>query len=348
LGQHEIATMQTTAIDQAAGIVNLTTMLAHASGEWISSDWPVCAISDTASPQRMGAALTYARRYALFALVGIAGEDDLDAPDLTTPTSETPANEKPRTNGDARLKGRQTGHTVKAMVARATRTSLNSTKEVIGTEASAELRDRLIAEIRGLSSGDEAAVWAHGRLVEKSKLHGPDAQQVEQSFAAKIATFANPAADVANLSDSAPHSAGPHADSREPQHGLQSGIIEKSVLSFSEPRRLRDRAHLKLVSKQPCLVCGRRPSDAHRLRFAQPRALSRKVSDEFTVPLCRGHHRELHRYGDEIRWWGKVGINPTKAARTLWQHTHPLPVREMVDPRANIPNYETKPIENPA
>ena len=85
LGQHEIATMQTTAIDQAAGIVNLTTVLAHASGEWIASDWPVCAISDTATPHRMGAALTYARRYALFTLVGIAGEDDLDAPDLDQP-----------------------------------------------------------------------------------------------------------------------------------------------------------------------------------------------------------------------------------------------------------------------
>ena len=87
LGQHEIATMQTTSIDQAAGIVNLTTVLAHASGEWIASDWPVCAISETATPHRMGAALTYARRYALFTLVGIAGEDDLDAPDLTTPTN---------------------------------------------------------------------------------------------------------------------------------------------------------------------------------------------------------------------------------------------------------------------
>ena len=87
LGQHEIATVQTTAIDQAAGIVNLTTVLAHASGEWISSDWPVCAVSETATPHRMGAALTYARRYALFTLVGIAGEDDLDAPDLITPTS---------------------------------------------------------------------------------------------------------------------------------------------------------------------------------------------------------------------------------------------------------------------
>src|SRR5439155_2456193 len=82
LGQHEIATLQTTAIDQTAGMVNLTTTLAHSSGEWIASDWPVCPIAETANPQRMGAALTYARRYALFTLVGIAGEDDLDAPDL--------------------------------------------------------------------------------------------------------------------------------------------------------------------------------------------------------------------------------------------------------------------------
>ena len=95
LGQHGIATVQTTAIDQAAGIVNLTTLLAHASGEWISSDWPVCAIADTATPRRMGAALTYARRYSLFTLVGIAGEDDLDAPDLATPTAQTSDPEKP-------------------------------------------------------------------------------------------------------------------------------------------------------------------------------------------------------------------------------------------------------------
>src|SRR5262249_55909411 len=81
LTQHEIATVQTTSIDEVAGIVRLSTVLAHASGEWIASDWPVCAISETATPHRMGAALTYARRYALFTLVGIAGEDDLDAPD---------------------------------------------------------------------------------------------------------------------------------------------------------------------------------------------------------------------------------------------------------------------------
>jgi ERF superfamily len=87
LSQHEIATVQTTAIDMESGQIRLTTLLAHASGEWISSDWPVCPISETAAPHRMGAALTYARRYALFALVGIAGEDDLDAPDLLTEPS---------------------------------------------------------------------------------------------------------------------------------------------------------------------------------------------------------------------------------------------------------------------
>ena len=85
LGKYEIAAVQATAVNQAAGIVNLTTTLAHSSGEWMSSDWPVCSIDEIASPKRMGAALTYARRYALFALVGIAGEDDLDAPDLNAP-----------------------------------------------------------------------------------------------------------------------------------------------------------------------------------------------------------------------------------------------------------------------
>jgi ERF superfamily len=95
LSQHEIATVQTTSIDQPAGIVRLSTVLAHASGEWIASDWPVCAISDTEAPHRMGAALTYARRYALFTLVGIAGEDDLDAPDLNTPTNSSSEPETP-------------------------------------------------------------------------------------------------------------------------------------------------------------------------------------------------------------------------------------------------------------
>src|SRR6516225_998378 len=107
LGQHEIATIQSTAIDKDAGVVNLTTMLAHASGEWIASDWPVCPVGETANPQRMGAALTYARRYALFTLVGIAGEDDLDAPDLLSPTAPEPKSDGPAGNKKDRLNGRQ-------------------------------------------------------------------------------------------------------------------------------------------------------------------------------------------------------------------------------------------------
>ena len=103
LSQHEIATVQTTSIDESVGILRLSTVLAHASGEWIASDWPVCAIAETAVPHRMGAALTYARRYALFTLVGIAGEDDLDAPDLIAPTTPAPKTEagktKDRLNG---------------------------------------------------------------------------------------------------------------------------------------------------------------------------------------------------------------------------------------------------------
>ena len=105
----------------------------------------------------------------------------------------------------------------------------------------------------------------------------------------------------------------------------RSSVIDKSMLALPEPRRVRNREHVRHVTQQPCLICGRRPSDAHHLRFAQSRALSRKVSDEFTVPLCRGHHREVHRSGDEAAWWEKAGIDPTVAARALWLETHPLP-----------------------
>jgi hypothetical protein len=96
-------------------------------------------------------------------------------------------------------------------------------------------------------------------------------------------------------------------------------------LALPITRRIRDREHVRSVAKQACLVCGRRPADAHHLRFAQSRALGRKVSDEFTIPLCRGHHREVHRSGDEAAWWEKAGIDPTTTARALLLETHPLP-----------------------
>jgi hypothetical protein len=112
----------------------------------------------------------------------------------------------------------------------------------------------------------------------------------------------------------------------------QSGVIDKSVLALPEPHRVRDRDHVKSVAKRPCLICGRRPSVAHHLRCMQRQALGRKVGDEFTVPLCRGHHRELHRCGDETAWWSNAGIDPATAARALWLETHPLPIDQRNGP----------------
>ena len=97
--------------------------------------------------------------------------------------------------------------------------------------------------------------------------------------------------------------------------------IDKSVLAVAAPRRYRNRDHLRYVAQQACLVCGRKPSDPHHLGFTQPRALGRKVSDEFAVPLCRGHHRAVHRARDERVWWRQAGIDPIKVARRLWRET---------------------------
>jgi len=102
---------------------------------------------------------------------------------------------------------------------------------------------------------------------------------------------------------------------------LPPARIDKSQLTIAEPKRLRDKAHLKFVASQPCLVCGRQPSDPHHLRFAQPRAIGLKVSDEFTVPLCRGHHRQLHRVGNETAWWEDLRIDPLEIARGLWEQS---------------------------
>jgi ERF superfamily len=327
LGQHEIATVQTTAIDQVTGIVNLTTVLAHSSGEWIASDWPVCAVSDTATPHRMGAALTYARRYALFTLVGIAGEDDLDAPDLTTPTNRTPGPEKPRPTGNGRPNNGRTGsprHSSDAKPA----------KPVLRPEASAELRDRLLAKLSALGSGDEMAMWAHRSLSEKNKLTAPDALCIEEAFRARLAGALPPGAPDAPQAHEAAPGGLQGLNAREPGRQStrhRSSAVNKSLLTLPEPRRVRDRDHVRSVAKRPCLICGRQPADAHHLRFAQTRALGRKVSDEFTVPLCRGHHREVHRSGDEFDWWRKVGTDPIVAARALWLEAHPPEKRPILE-----------------
>jgi hypothetical protein len=206
LGRHEIATIQATDIDKETGLLRLTTVLAHSSGEWISSDWPVCQISDIASAQRVGAALTYARRYALFTLVGIAGEDDLDAPDWGADPSPTAQPVWP-----GRQSIGQTAAARRRMDGSRERPDASPAKSTLGEQLSASLRESLMEQL-------------------------PD-------------------------------------------------------------------------------------KDPHHLTFTQPRALGRRVSDEFIVPVCRVHHRELHRSGDEAAWWGRLDIDPVPVALRLWQQS---------------------------
>jgi hypothetical protein len=334
LGQHKIATVQTTAIDQALGIVNLTTTLAHASGEWIASDWPVCPIAETERPHRMGAALTYARRYALFTLVGIAGEDDVDAPDLTDPTPEADGlsiNSTIAASNGAQ-QGAPNGSVGRIRVKKPTSASLPPELPVA---LSASLRAELLREIEDLCATDAATLWAQRRLVAKNELSAADARQVEEAFAAKLALIVAQGAKTDDVMAALDSQSLTEKTSATPQ-------VDKSVLPFPEPRRLRDRDHIRHVMKQPCLICGRRPSDPHHLRFAQARALGRKVSDEFTVPLCRTHHREIHRCGDEGSWWQNTGSDPLVAARALWLETHPLPRLEPATARNEVvPNAGT-------
>ena len=123
--------------------------------------------------------------------------------------------------------------------------------------------------------------------------------------------------------------------------GLVPAQIDKSLLTIAEPKRLRDKAHLRFVASQPCLVCGRQPSDPHHLRFAQPRALGLKVSDEFTVPLCRGHHRQLHQAGNEVAWWDNLKINALEIAKGLWEQTRPKSAAADVHPNEDAAKAPT-------
>jgi ERF superfamily len=323
LGQHEIATLQTTAIDQTAGMVNLTTTLAHASGEWIASDWPVCPIAETANPQRMGAALTYARRYALFTLVGIAGEDDLDAPDLCegARSQTSSADERPLMprDGQPRVPPRKPGNGQR-------RNRMHGERPApLEPEQSAALREELLTELGTITSADLAAIWAQEALTAKNSLTAADAKLVEDAFERRLSELApSPTAEAA--ADAAPSAhvdpAGAHAT---PAKGNgdpdRPDGINKSALLLARPRRYRNREHLRYVAQQACLICGRKQSDSHHLRYLQPRALGRKASDEFAVPLCRSHHRAVHRAGDEQAWWKAAGIDPVKVARQLWRQT---------------------------
>jgi ERF superfamily len=281
--------MQTTAIDHTAGMVNLTTTLAHASGEWIASDWPVCPIAETANAQRMGAALTYARRYALFTLVGIAGEDDLDAPDLCDgASSSTPSADerslKPR-DGQPRVQPRKPGNRQRHHGMHGERPS------TLEPEQSAASREKLLTALGNLTSADGAAIWAQEALAVKNRLAATDAKLAFEHRLSELAALET--AEAAD--DAAPIT---HVDIVRAHQAIAKGNgdldqpdgIDKSTLRFATPRRYRNREHLRYLAQQPCLICGRKQSDPHHLRYLQPRALGRKASDEFAVPLCRSHH----------------------------------------------------------
>ena len=362
LGRRQIALLQTTAIDRAAGLLCLHTALVHASGQWIASEWPVCRLSDLAWPHRMGAAMTYARRYALFALVGIAGEDDLDAPDLvTTPIDAGGAiaksqllrlDDSPERQSDA-----------------STRSALSAMR--LPEEREQTICTRMLNEIAGLESEDAASQWVLAHFQAKVSLSRRYAARVEECFSARLTQLTancemgveakasddsqvnvlRPAKDSpgeptqGSLTASSPPLApretalamttlnepasgrsdgGPTSPASASEPALATLVAARPSRSAIAPRpaRLRDQEHLRFVASEPCLVCGRTPSDPHHLRYLQPRALGRKVSDEFAVPLCRGHHRELHRRGDERKWWRERNIDPQPIALLLWRCSH--------------------------
>ena len=225
LSEFEIATIQATGIEPGTGIVNLTTTLAHASGEWIASDWPVCKLADLESPRRMGAALTYARRYALFTLVGIAGEDDLDAPDLHDGPESNPTN---RAASASAISGRPVSDGSSP-----TRSSrrLNSAipKPHLTEEDSARLRDQCLTELETLSSAEQSADWARAVLKLKNTLRTEDAKLVEQAFSAKLALFDSGQA-AASCSQPLP----PATRSSSPRKK-----IDKSALPFTKSPDLK-------------------------------------------------------------------------------------------------------------
>ncbi len=332
LGQHEIAVVQATALERDRDLIRLTTTLVHSSGEWVSSDWPVCPISEAAAPHRLGAALTYARRYALFTLVGIAGEDDLDAPDLASTAIQDP---------QKNLAGSNASRTTSPAAGESNRLLPASRRGARSDKTSAPagfVLDQAIAELASLSDADALAVWAHKVLPRKNQLSKEDAQRLEDAFAARLKELSVVPDNQENCND--------RRDGTE------------LVTTIAKPRRERDRNHLRFVATQPCLICARTPSDAHHLKFAERAAMGRKVSDKFTVPVCRMHHRELHRRGDEQNWWDGQGIDPLPIAVDLWRRSHPASCEAgdraselngnplVAAPIVERSHFETKPISD--
>jgi hypothetical protein len=187
---------------------------------------------------------------------------------------------------------------------------------VLPSEGSATLRDQLLAELDESGLKNDLDAWTLQAWPRTNTLMPADGDKIRQAFQTWLARLHTiPDEDLSPTERYQP-TAAQEIHSR----------IDKSVLAIPVTRRLRDKPHLRFVARQPCLVCGRQPCDAHHLRFAQSRGLGLKVSDEFSVPLCRAHHRELHRAGKEVDWWTRTGIEPIEPARRLWLETHPLAI----------------------
>jgi hypothetical protein len=184
---------------------------------------------------------------------------------------------------------------------------------LLPSEASERLRCQLISELGQLREPADLADWAQRALPQKNQLSTADAQRVEEAFEAKL----NQLGEAEPQSESESREANSHHVG-----GERMEPVSAEVTVITKPVRERDPNHLRFVASQGCLICGRSPSDAHQLKFAEARAMGRKVSDKFTVPLCRLHHRELHRIGNERAWWQRQGLDPLPIAAMLWARMH--------------------------
>ena len=287
----------------------------------------------------MGAALTYARRYALFTLVGIAGEDDLDAPDLNrnfegapkidlAPNIAAPVQTEAESGAAGKTRSTNWASGLRDK-------SLRPRRATLDPEQSATLREQLLASVAQLLSEEEAANWAHKNMPAKNTLIAADADPVESAFKGQLAAIQSMPASIEEPAGSIADD-GSAAASQQIFVELMEAAVTAPIILPQKPEtrrrrvaektiRLRDKEHCKFVATQPCVVCGRTPSEAHHIRFAQPRAIGRKVSDEYTVPVCRLHHRELHSYGDEASWWAAVSIDPLPIALQLWRKSRSHP-----------------------
>ncbi len=270
LGQHEIATVQSTAIDRDSGLIKLTTTLVHASGEWVSSDWPVCPATETVAPHRMGAALTYARRYALFTLVGIAGEDDLDAPDLAVQTLVPAPKSGPPIKGNG-------SDELPTKAFQEARKGANKPTPLLSREASAILRDQLLAELEGLELKDLDA-WTFQGWPKANTLTPADGDEVRVAFQARLGRLQTIADE--DLPSAERDQSTAHQD--------MCSRIDKSVLAIPVARRLRDKTHLRFVANSLASFAGASPAMPTICASRNP-AVSASRSATSSRSHCAGH-----------------------------------------------------------